>query len=719
MASQNSTDFIPLSEEQFDFDVLLSASSGEENDEDEVFLGPVKHKEKCISAGIETHTQKDTSSGHSLGEEPSWSPLAENNFIEISKEAHLLAQQIETSSSVRLAVEDDASKTADGKQLVKEMFVEDSREKLGLFGKADPTLSPIKRDTFCVQDSPMKQLPPAIQHRLLKAGRTASPTGTSVSTSSPVKMCKVQPRSTLRMKAALPQTGVLPSKLAAPGRTRISMKTKPPPSDKNRLAPLVKAKLGLQRSPRSRPLSAASSSEDLLSDSASIASDVSDCSINISQPAKRTFPALRKSGHQRQVPMKAQVLYGKIEDGRKTSSSSSSVSSLNSSLSASPMGKGKLNTSLNLSVNGTRARMPSGVSRLLSSGVLGKSHTSPVVAKKPAELQPRQAKATPVKKLENSPQHPMSRRISERSASLPSIPGASTRTGSAVKVNPKPKCIVPPNQMGQFKGPQRSEVPCPDPSKTVKPRKLMSAYSLESLNQNPGAPEVPQTPGGLGSAQSKLRRVSALPTPVNRRVSGIPMLTPKSLTRPGRLSQASEREKLPTSAEKVSRESPVPQMIQRMNSQEPECLPSKETFDSAQLQPYSLSFSLDDETPGAVPAPNSPECISEPTAVCPTELSPRDTDPASPEGSREVPQDDAEKTPENNEVLLVDAPAPGLKMEERLLIDLSNTPDLIKTAPIKPPSGQLIDLSSPLITWSPVDRKENVVDSAPLINLSF
>ncbi|XP_048865497.1 G2 and S phase-expressed protein 1 isoform X2 [Brienomyrus brachyistius] len=705
MASQNSADFIPLSEEQFDFDVLLSASSGEE---DEVFLDPVKHKEKCISVGIETRTQKDTSSGHSLGEEPSWSPLAENNFIEISKEAHLLAQQIETSSLVRLAVEDDASKTADGKQLVKEMFVEDSREKLGLFGKADPALSPIKRDTFCVQDSPMKQLPPAIQHRLLKAGRTASLTGTSVSTSSPVKMCKVQPRSTLRMKAALPQTGVLPSKLAAPGKTRISMKTKPPPSDKNRLAPLQKAKLGLQRSPRGRSLSAASSSEDLLSDTASVASDVSDCSINIGKPAKRSFPALRKSGHQRQVPMKAQALYGKIEDGRKTSSSSSSVSSLNSSLSASPMGKGKLNTSLNLSVNGTRTRVPSGVSRLLSSGVLGNSHTSPVVARKPVELQPRQTKATPVKKLESSPQHPMSRRISERSASLPSIPGASTRTSSAVKVNPKPKCVVPPTPT----------VTCPDPSKTVKPRKLMSACSLESLNQNPGALEVPQTPGGLGSAQSKLRRVSALPTPVSRRLSGIPMLTPKSLTRPGRLSQASEKEKLPTSAGKVNRESPVPQMTQRMSSQEPECLPSKDTSDSAQLQPYSLSFSLEDETPGAVAAPNSPACTSKLTAECPAELSPQDADPASPEGSGEVPQGDAEKTPEN-EVLLVDAPAPGLKMEERLLIDLSNTPDLIKTAQIKPPSGQLIDLSSPLITWSPVDKKENVMDNAPLINLSF
>lgn len=95
----------------------------------------------------------------------------------------------------------------------------------------------------------------------------------------------------------------------------------------------------------------------------------------------------------------------------------------------------------------------------------------------------------------------------------------------------------------------------------------------------------------------------------------------------------------------------VPQMVQRMSSQEPDCLPSKETFGSAQLQPYSLSFSLEDEAPSAVPAPNSPECTFELTAECPAELSPRDTDPASPEGSREVPQDDAEKTPENDEVM--------------------------------------------------------------------
>lgn len=42
-------------------------------------------------------------------------------------------------------------------------------------------------------------------------------------------------------------------------------------------------------------------------------------------------------------------------------------------------------------------------------------------------------------------------------------------------------------------------------------------------------------------------------------------------------------------------------------------------------------------------------------------------------------------------VLLVDAPAPVLKPEEKVLIDLSNTPDLIKTIPSKAFCGQVRD----------------------------
>lgn len=92
------------------------------------------------------------------------------------------------------------------------------------------------------------------------------------------------------------------------------------------------------------------------------------------------------------------------------------------------------------------------------------------------------------------------------------------------------------------------------------------------------------------------------------------------------------------------------------------------------------------------------------------------------------------------QVLLLDLPAPTLQPQEKLLIDLSNTPNLIRTSSksctgsqVNRPSGtpasenvcggspllplqQLIDLSSPLIKWSPENKSEN---TAPLINLSF
>ncbi|CAF92212.1 unnamed protein product [Tetraodon nigroviridis] len=50
-----------------------------------------------------------------------------------------------------------------------EEFVQDSGAKLNVFEQSNRVLSPIKRETFCVQDSPLKQLPPAIQQRLLRS----------------------------------------------------------------------------------------------------------------------------------------------------------------------------------------------------------------------------------------------------------------------------------------------------------------------------------------------------------------------------------------------------------------------------------------------------------------------------------------------------------------------------------------------------------------------
>lgn len=74
-----------------------------------------------------------------------------------------------------------------------------------------------------------------------------------------------------------------------------------------------------------------------------------------------------------------------------------------------------------------------------------------------------------------------------------------------------------------------------------------------------------------------------------------------------------------------------------------------------------------------------------------------------------------ETSSKTQEMLLLDLPAPVLQPQEKLLIDLSNTPELIRTNKTNPSASELIDLSSPLIKWSPVKKKND----APLINLSF
>lgn len=166
----------------------------------------------------------------------SWSPLTGDQLEAVCQEAHRLADQLQNGelSQLRSKEEDMTSKTTTDR----EEFIQDDEAKLNVFGQTTSMLSPIKRETFCVQDSPMKQLPPAIQNRLLRGSSTnttssirpatastqhasanknslAYPaTSTRLSTSSPVVRAKSQHRTGLRGKA--PLGVVLPSKPAAP-----------------------------------------------------------------------------------------------------------------------------------------------------------------------------------------------------------------------------------------------------------------------------------------------------------------------------------------------------------------------------------------------------------------------------------------------------------------------------------------------------------------------
>lgn len=211
-----------------------SAKGDEDNIEDEVFVGPVSHKENCISHGVEDHVKDGLSSGQSLGEEASWSPLTGEKFEEICKEALLLASHLEQTITYS-GVENCVVSSSQAEDT--ETFEEDSTTKASLFSKPSYVLSPIKRETFLVQDSPMKQLPPAFQKRMLKAGGPAGFGKPRLSTSSPVRPAVTQSKVISRNKALVASNGVLPSKPMAQSSSRLSFSTKLPSVTKTRLPP--------------------------------------------------------------------------------------------------------------------------------------------------------------------------------------------------------------------------------------------------------------------------------------------------------------------------------------------------------------------------------------------------------------------------------------------------------------------------------------------------
>uniref|UniRef100_A0AAQ4Q8W3 G2 and S phase-expressed protein 1 N-terminal domain-containing protein n=1 Tax=Gasterosteus aculeatus aculeatus TaxID=481459 RepID=A0AAQ4Q8W3_GASAC len=526
MDCRDKSDVFFLIDEKFDFDVSLSPASSN-GDEDEVFVGPVGHAERCVSANV-------ASLASGGGVRTSWSPLNGEQLDAMCQEAQRVAGQLQCASLlVPPSVPDEATGA----------FSQDAEAQLAAVDRRASALSPVKRQTFCVQDSPMKQLPPAIRHRLLteRGATTATPTRPGT-TATPAR-----PATTATSVPTLGVAVVLPSKPAAATIPCAAGKRKA-----ERLQP--PSKVGEKRSPSSRPPSRGGSCEDLLSDSASVASDISDSSLNSSILGKRTMAPPTKRALGNQSGVKAPPLQRMRGTERKnTSSSSSSVSSFNSSLSLSPATGTQ---------TGTRA-----YAILMSS--------------------------------------------------IPPAPLVCSRL----------------------------------------PQKPISS--------------VPLTPS------VKARRPSALPTPVRRRMSGIPVATP---TRPPPTFDFD-----PASVQREMKSRKFTAVL-FLCSPAPADAQEAEPVNAPDVQPFCLE---EEEEPPAAP-PTSPDQSE-------------NSDPRKPTFSPFPPQ-----------VLLLDLPAPTPQPHEKLLIDLTNTPDLIRTSGTA--STQLIDLSSPLIKWSPEEKREN---NAPLINLSF
>ncbi|XP_036962291.1 G2 and S phase-expressed protein 1 isoform X3 [Acanthopagrus latus] len=736
MECRANSDLLFLTDEKFDFDVTLSpASSNGDEDEDEVFVGPVSHTEKCVSVNVAKRLENSRTG--TLG---SWSPLSGDQLEAVCQEAHRLADQLQGSELSQLHSEGDETTNMNTDTTTdREEFVQDVEAKLGVLGQTARTLSPIKRETFCVQDSPMKQLPPAVQRRLLRgssintATRPASAASstrhasaasstrhasaasstrhasaasstrhtsantslfthrapsTRLSTSSPVAVAKSQPKMGLRGKATLGV--VLPSKPAAPTTSCSASKSR---VEKTRLQPPSKTVGGWRRSPSSRSSSRAESSEDLLSDAASVASDISDSSLNSSLLGKRTLVPPTKGVVKNLSGVKVPPPQSRrVTDRKNTSSSSSSVSSFNSSLSISPA-KGKLNSSINRSMSSSTGPTPSSISRPANnsrprrSTVYSTTEPAPSTAgrrslsaqaKRPLEAEYIKAKrSTPLKRAEATPlQVTPAKRVLERTASIPST--ALVRPQSGLKTRSKPEAVVPPTPSGGVRG-----VPSVDDI-SLKPKRLMSASSVESCR----------------SLQMKARRPSALPTPMRRRMSAIPVATPTNQNRHTRPPLDSHSVPCPASAKRERSCSPAPKHTQEV-----------EVVDAPEIRPFYLEEE-EEEAPAA--PPSSPPQPDQSESTDNEALSQGLSEPNKNLIELETTEESNNKT---QEVLLLDLPAPTLQPQEKLLIDLTNTPDLIRTSnKTCTTNQQLIDLSSPLIKWSPEDKREN---NAPLINLSF
>lgn len=216
-------------------------------------MEPVSHIERCVAVNVKTQLD-----GRQL--RTSWSPLTGDQLEAVCQEAHKLASQLQSGDPSQSPSEDDQDNEATSAVTTQpDEFVQDSQAKLDVFEQSNRVLSPIKRETFCVQDSPLKQLPPAIQQRLLRGSsntgivssvRSANAPlstrrisahlktvvkpacGARLSTSSPVSRPGSQPRAGLRGKA--PLAVVLPSKPAAPMASASTAKSR---VEKTRLQP--------------------------------------------------------------------------------------------------------------------------------------------------------------------------------------------------------------------------------------------------------------------------------------------------------------------------------------------------------------------------------------------------------------------------------------------------------------------------------------------------
>ncbi|XP_070803680.1 G2 and S phase-expressed protein 1 [Pituophis catenifer annectens] len=665
-----SSDFHLLTEEKFDFDISLSPTS---ENEDEVFVGPVGHKEKCIAVQLESHEESQNKIQSRIYDLP-WSPPAGNKFVEIFKEAHLLAFQLKSGNKTE---KNSTIHMKEEKTEIVEKFVKESKSKLKILEKGivtDKTPTTSRRETYCVWESPSSQLQKRLRQPVTIMEGPRSPR-VSLNTPSPAKTDKLPKMHTVSSPQAKNDTSLKK-------RSKFQTVKTSPALRNNNYSVAGEPKQGKLPSSSNRIYSnSMGSSEDLLSDKSSVASDVGELSFSTSSSmqSKRTLPTPSK------LEMKTRQLKppNNVHMRRNTSSSSSSSissmnSSLNSSLSISPK-RGSVKTSV--------TKAPADISRCSSvtskisivkpmkgfsvnaahSDASGKQPTpkcakgNPVnIAKYKATLTSESASCNLQKGSDSSLQKVLSKNTLGNASKSSSLKLNSKIAAPNLKRENEVTRVLQSNPVLLNSSNIESNVAFSTPVKQLERTVLKSCSAVKPFLRTPD------------------RRHSILPISVGRSISGIPALTsqsvPRTISSPNCLalrhvSSVSSKKTTGISSKCVTKNKTW--MSSSPSSTEGDLSPPK-------ITPIALTFSPDK------PFIEIEEDITKKGKTAEVILAKEDL----------LIEFETDKTPVTIQ-----------ECENRPLIDL-NTPEITKASPLKP-TGQLIDLSSPLMKLSPEGNKEN------------
>ncbi|XP_038612812.1 G2 and S phase-expressed protein 1 isoform X2 [Tachyglossus aculeatus] len=697
-----------LADEKFDFDLSLSFSSA--NEDDEVFFGQLSRKERCPATDRESgQVLQGASPRPPPSAKPiSWSPLAGENLGEIFKEAHSLALQIESQAG------DSKANQAEGpKSQVVEKFIQEPKSKLNLFQQGkEMRKSPrsAKRETYCVLDRCLGSQPAELP---AAPGQSPAPPRARGGVGLPGPAHQAPLSSLPSFCGAAEHVAAQP--LRAGGEKKATSRLQPPKSSsaqgKSNPPILEKPKPGKKTSPSSKKNGdVRDAAEAQLPDRTEATLDGNVRSV---AQVKRALPVPSKFGLR-----KAETRFRAVAPvGKSVTASVSSVSGPSSGWNSSVAVAGKAKSGIPLNVHAASSRLPAGLSRLSRAGP-GSLAPAPPRAElsEPSGQQSRPAAAGQIQGPEALPQTP------DRAGRSPR-----DRGGRAAEEPAGAKAM--PTPTSQFKLPRCCGGVTPKVPRLNRPQSCNSLRRVAALGtpaRHSSAGALPG-PGPLTPVHPRLG--SALPTPTGRRMSGIPCVTPKTVPRPlpsSRLSLSGGPQRKSAARSEQVKGTKV-QGAARLSGSS-----SDESLSPPTVAPLALDFSPDkkdpsDEVPTEVSSGGAEESPAEKTSLEEEEKKQKeeevllvDIEAVKPtvleESERrtlfDFPLIDFLSTPETNKE--VPEPALDVEAESRPLIDLSNTPEVNQNGPLKPTvPGQLIDLSSPLISLSPLANKENV--DSPLL----